>query len=535
MSGTAQKKGIIRTLFGDADTIGRYPWVNTLIEIYVFISVLVFCLFEIAPFITMISWTPFYSIKSYLGIIGAVLLVLDALTNRGLWRPFGCWILYAIVVAGAVSSYFMRRYGLRDNVYFICWFLVQIGLVYSIASRMGLPSFRRYLKWFLSILTAVWTVACLISLFQYLCGIGYVYRADEISNNPELVRQGFYAGRLFGVFRNIDYAAYICLFLCAGCVFLFRDSRHIITKILSVLCFLVMITYVVVSGSRSARIAFLVYVFVYVLLSMIISRKKNRTRVILVILVPILVTAVFTIGYKGSKVLWEKAPAWFDALTHYSSEDDSDMDSAKETDTGIGKEKSILYVAPRKSITNTNKNKKNDTSLDRDDLEGDKSNARFKIWKDYLSMWKDYGLFGLSFSNYNDYISETHPDLFIVRYFQEKYAQSDKSDLVYESHNNYLYVFVVTGLVGGALFLVFLFVYLIRAILFLVRKIPDELFLVGLAISGMCMVDAMFMNGAFFKLNAISCFNWLAMGTVLMLIRNSKIIKKDAAKTEDDL
>ena len=150
-------------------------------------------------------------------------------------------------------------------------------------------------------------------------------------------------------------------------------------------------------------------------------------------------------------------------------------------------------------------------------------------------MWKDYGLFGLSFSNYNDYISETHPDLFIVRYFQEKYAQSDKSDLVYESHNNYLYVFVVTGLVGGALFLVFLFVYLIRAILFLVRKIPDELFLVGLAISGMCMVDAMFMNGAFFKLNAISCFNWLAMGTVLMLIRNSKIIKKDAAKTEDDL
>ena len=153
MSGTAQKKGIIRTLFGDADTIGRYPWVNTLIEIYVFISVLVFCLFEIAPFITMISWTPFYSIKSYLGIIGAVLLVLDALTNRGLWRPFGCWILYAIVVAGAVSSYFMRRYGLRDNVYFICWFLVQIGLVYSIASRMGLPSFRRYLKWFLSMLS----------------------------------------------------------------------------------------------------------------------------------------------------------------------------------------------------------------------------------------------------------------------------------------------------------------------------------------------------------------------------------------------
>ena len=535
MSRRVKNRSIFQRVFGSTDTVSLVPWVNILIELYVFICMIVFCFFEIAPFITMISWTPFYSIKTYLGIAGAVLLLLDALTNRVLWRPFGCWLLYGIVIAGTISSYFMRRYGLKDNVYYICWFLVQIGLIYSISRRMNPDSFRRYLKGILFVLGAVWTAACLVSLFQYLCRVGYVYRADEISNNPELVRQGFYSGRLFGVFRNIDYAAYICLFLCAGCVFGFRDSSRVIVKILTVICFLVLFTYIVVCGSRSARIALLVYVFLYVLLSMIVSRKKNRTRVFLVILLPVIVTALMAAGYMGTKSLWEKAPSWFDALTHYSSENESGDYGEGGSGITIRKEQSILYVAPRNSITDTNSNSENDASLDRDELEGDKSNARFTIWKDYLSLWKEYGVFGLSFSNYNDFISEKHPDLFIVRYFQEKYDTTEKTDLVYESHNNYLYIFVVTGFLGGALFLVFLVIYLIKSIVFIIRKIPDEMFLLALAVSGMCMIDAMFMNGAFFKLNAISCFNLFAMGTVLMVIGKSKTKIENVKQTEDDL
>ncbi len=85
--------------------------------------------------------------------------------------------------------------------------------------------------------------------------------------------------------------------------------------------------------------------------------------------------------------------------------------------------------------------------------EGDVSNNRFEIWRDYLSLAGEIGPAGLSLSNYNDYIGDRHPEMYIVRYFTDQFKDTVKTDLVYESHNNYLFVFISTGFVGAGLFL----------------------------------------------------------------------------------
>ena len=79
---------------------------------------------------------------------------------------------------------------------------------------------------------------------------------------------------------------------------------------------------------------------------------------------------------------------------------------------------------------------------------------------------------GLSLSNYNDYIGDQHPEMYIVRYFTDQFKDTVKTDLVYESHNNYLFVFISTGFVGAGLFLCFLVLVLVRVIRYILRHPP---------------------------------------------------------------
>ena len=87
-----QKRELRRAVFGDESCIGRLPWLNTAVLVYVGVTVVSFVLLQIAPVLTWMAKTPLYHISTYLGLIGAVLMALDLFTNRGLWRGglYGC-------------------------------------------------------------------------------------------------------------------------------------------------------------------------------------------------------------------------------------------------------------------------------------------------------------------------------------------------------------------------------------------------------------------------------------------------------------
>ena len=87
-----QKRELRRAVFGNESCIGRLPWLNTAVLVYVGVTVVSFVLLQIAPVLTWMAKAPLYHISTYLGLIGAVLMALDLFTNRGLWRGIWCWM-----------------------------------------------------------------------------------------------------------------------------------------------------------------------------------------------------------------------------------------------------------------------------------------------------------------------------------------------------------------------------------------------------------------------------------------------------------
>ena len=149
--------------------------------------------------------------------------------------------------------------------------------------------------------------------------------------------------------------------------------------------------------------------------------------------------------------------------------------------------------------------------------EGDVSNNRFEIWRDYISLAGEIGPAGLSLSNYNDYIGDQHPEMYIVRYFTDQFKDTVKTDLVYESHNNYLFVFISTGFVGAGLFLCFLVLVLVRVIRYILRHPQLSLWTITtLAVVAFGLVEALFMNSVFLKINDVSFIFWLALGALML-------------------
>ena len=75
-----QKRELRRAVFGDESCIGRLPWLNTAVLVYVGVTVVSFVLLQIAPVLTWMAKTPLYHISTYLGLIGAVLMALRQLS-----------------------------------------------------------------------------------------------------------------------------------------------------------------------------------------------------------------------------------------------------------------------------------------------------------------------------------------------------------------------------------------------------------------------------------------------------------------------
>ena len=98
-----------------------------------------------------------------------------------------------------------------------------------------------------------------------------------------------------------------------------------------------------------------------------------------------------------------------------------------------------------------------------------------------------------------------------MRYFTDQFKDTVKTDLVYESHNNYLFVFISTGFVGAGLFLCFL------VIRYILRHPQLSLWTITtLAVVAFGLVEALFMNSVFLKINDVSFIFWLALGALML-------------------
>lgn len=496
----SEPPSILRRVIGDISEIQKYPVINRIISIYIGLVLLCFTLYTIAPFVTIIGKTPLYSSKTYLGLVGGMLLCVDLFTNKGLWRGPHVIYLYAVAAVSVVSSLLTVQYGIKQNLFMICWVVVQFALVYSCCYRMGKDAFGRYVRRLFYALLGIWAVACAISIGQYLFQIGYRYVADPRSDDASLVRQGFYGSRLFGVFNPLNHAAYVSLMLLLGSIYYLTKERQVWKKLLLLLADTMLFGHIMLSGSRSAAVSLMLCVFIGVwCISWSRAKQSVISKIAVASVLALLATVVFMPIYQSVKIGVGKLPVVMDTLSDDSFQDVIDF-SVDDLDQKI----------PSEDL------------LEREELEGNVSNDRFRIWKDYLGLTDDIGLVGLSPGNYMMYIRDHYPDLFIVDYVRDNFPEKYEAGVIYHVHNGYLMVLVSTGIVGFLILVVYLILCVAKCLTYIAkhRTLGAE-FVVLLMIAASGAVSAFFDKGIFFMDSAPTFYFWFVLGILMKLVTDA--------------
>ena len=490
--------------------INKYRMINKTVVAYV-VAVLIFqVLFLISPIMTFFAKTPLYSIQTYLGVLGGILLSIDMFTSKVMWKGPYCIFLYIICILAGIASIRMISYGVKENLFKLCWAIIQMTLMYSCAYRMKEEQFKRGVWHVYIFIALIWFFACCISLYQYAIQVGYMVRVNPLAIDSSMTRQGFYDNRLFGIFYTLNHAAYVSLFLfLAGMVYI-KSSKKILVKMTLIINEVVLLFHIILCNSRSAMLAMIVCLFfVFCFLSrnkVILNNKRGK---IISILSSALLILFCLISFHGIKLGLTYIPKFCDYMKTPKMIYSLDNKSSYIRNQNIN-----LSVQNIRNITQDEKIDEN--ILQRKDLEDDSSNGRLSIWKDYLSLYKEVGIIGISPGNYMGYIMKNHPELYIVDYIKREYPDKYKSGIIYHVHSGYVMVYVSAGILGMFFLSIFMILCLKQMIKKLKRKYRmKDLFIISFIVVVGGAISIIFDEGIFFQNNPHSTIFWIALGVLM--------------------
>lgn len=447
-----------------------------------------------------------YLVEVYLLKAGLALTAANVLVSTGWRRSRRVAFLYGILLLDALSS-FMAVGGVE-----LAWILqltreiTTVVLFYCAAQSVRKDLLGRLLHLFYWLWLLFWGMMCCLSLCQFalmLCD------DTRITHFMQLLGPGYYGHRLFGVFTWPEFGAMTSLLIMLAGGYYFVSTHSGMERILLALSNAPLLFYLVLSRSRNAQTA----LYLSLILATVIVCFKGTSgtwvhgrRGLMAIAVAFAVVAGAHLGYITILHTAECIPILFTEYSASLAQDSSVQSPSAEE----GKETSVEETG------------REDGLLERIDTQGDISTNRFIIWKDYISLWKEYGLFGLSSTYDSQYIQEHHPDLFICKY---------NVGSVYHPHNGYLKTLVSTGYLGFT----FLMLFLLGSVRDVWKAIcrsekirPKLLFPLLIAVAG--CISAVFDLELFFVFNPISYLFWLALGALMMQMQAGEV--KEARKAE---
>ncbi len=290
---------------------------------------------------------------------------------------------------------------------------VKIGLVivdfYLLGRAIDKAQFDYILKRVVLFGLYVWNIGCAMSLWTYFINYKGYYWFSSF-NRPS--RQGIMSGRLFGVFSDPNYAAFISFLFIGAIVYLYKKANSKIIRVLFVISVVVNVVYIVLSVSRSS------YVTIFcslVVASVYYTYVKNGT-----------IFSLKSIGWAALRAAVAVGGAlalYFIVLFAFQ---------------GVG-----YAVTPERDV---------ETEFEREDVtEENISNSRFRIWMDYTELLKDRPLTGFSARGALEYAKKKDPNSYLA-------------DRQYNTHNMYLLAFVQTGILGAGMMIIFLAYLLIMSL-----------------------------------------------------------------------
>ena len=455
----------------------EYPKFDNFVVIYVGIVLFFQVLLQISPAVTFLASTPLYSIQTYLGLLGGGLILVDLFTTKRVWQGRYVVFLLAILAFATVTSFQMHSYGTKENLFKLCWMTIQFCLMYSCAFRIPQNQLEGRIKGLFYALLTIWCLACCVSFVQYVKQYEYQLVVNPLAKDTGKNWQGFHNNRLYGIFYTLNHAAFVSLFFAViAAVFTLREKR-LWAKIILILAQIVLIGYIVLSGSRSALIALLACVMIAGFLAICygINAGGRWKKLLFCVLVVIIIAAAY-LGYRGVK----------SGLAMISSSTKTEVSATKQ-----------------------------ENILGRTDLESS-TKGRIKIWSDYLSLKDEIGLMGLSPGYYMSYVIQKHPELHIVYNAKHNYPEKYQAEIIYHVHSGYLMVYVSAGSLGAIALGLFMLLCMIRVIWAIWKsKKANPWFVCGLLLTVAGAISAAFDEGLFFQNNPHTTMFWLALGLLM--------------------
>lgn len=504
--------------------------VNKVEEYYVIVTIMCYVLCGLAPVVAAIKYTPLYSYQKYLGIIGILIILVDIIVNKTIYREKYSLLLYALLFIASVSSVMTINYGFKKNIFNLAWTLIMFFIFYQFSLKCGMERFKNICHKLYYIIAVIWLMAIIFSIISFLYNVGYGLITNPYT--PEaLTRQGFLENRLFGVFMSINVAAITSGVLLLISIYMLGKEKKLYAKGFCIINMFFDIIYIILSGSRSAYYGLLFIGMIYVIYAIYSYLKPKKSvivkwslslfgSVVSVICIMIAVSVAknvletvpkFSI-FENKKIVYEQ----FIGKLPYTEMPEKESLNEEEIDGEIAVESESLH---RKDISAENI-----------------SNNRFQIWGDYLRLYRKIGLVGLSPCNYSKVIAENYPDIYIVKYIKDFHPDLYEEGTIYHPHSLYLEIYVATGIIGVLCFFGFWILCLKDVIVYLKYykgKIPPVI-VMGMLIVIYGLFTAIFDQGLFFLTNIVSCIFWIVLGYVMTTITEKRGLVRKTKKFQEE-
>lgn len=501
-------------------------WADLFVKIYISVVLLYQTLWQIVPVRVVMCNAHLDIISPAMAVLGFAFLAADILIERTVIKSRYCVLLVATIVIMCASSLFYVSYGWTENAKVIVWQVVHMFLIYSFYLRLAKEHMERFLRNLFLVISAIFTVAVVVSIYQFIMQISYITPVEGGNS-----RQGFQGGRLFGVFGYLYYATLLALLLGVGAVYGAVKAKRIWVRILFIIQAALFFIYLVLSGTRSTLVGLLCGMAVFTIIAVrnIIANKKTGASKVVrglgAVAAAVLCVVILYGAYSGTHMVLSKVPVLLGTQDSDNSGNANDSDNDDITGTII------------------------DDVLERPDTQtGDISNNRFRIWRDYFlcggSSVKTM-LFGFS-PSYMSIIKEQFPDIYIVQYSKEHYPLSYEIGRIYDTHNGYLAIYSSIGLLGFVTMAAFLICVLITAIKYFVKnKRPDSMAILIFTMLSIIAVTTFFDSDIFFKCTSASIIFWLLIGCMMKYAQplqnssdnafNEKALSKRVEQSEETL
>lgn len=472
-----------------ANSVQRY--VNISRYVYLCMLTVYTILREVVPLQNVIG----SSLLSY-GFFGLGLAVVAAgvAVDRSYLKVRNIWILVAFIGACILSMVINFRYELVSNVKAVGWMCIFFFLLYPYGVHRECDRKRGVHAVFI---TAVVTFSVLValSLPMYFLNVDYTY----LKETGTVSNQGFSNQymRLWGVFQDANSAAVYASVGLVMAIYLFAKYRNVIIRCLLGLCAVMLIMFIVLTGSRTAELVSLIACG-WAALYLALTRWGKGWKKIAFSAAACLMAVVFCYGLMtGVQLSLPYAQRAAEQITKSHT-----VESVHSLYEGVYRFGQVELKGTEKPEEPPESDDEVE-SLDRIDLEGkdDVSNGRFVKWMDALEIFSKSPVVGASPRGISAFGKDHCPDNTISKYG-------------YAAHNFLLEILAGTGLVGFVIAMVILFRTMLVVVKAALKKEFDGTLLAVSSMALMLVCASVLVSDLFFILTFGGVVFWLCAGII---------------------